>query len=1858
MLNTLIRLLSIILIGHLVSTNVMAQCADIVVEGLLCPGNDVQFTAVCDPEANYWEWNDGQDNGTAMGPSLTLTLGNTPDITVAVGVQNDGSVLYSEVFMIEEIIIDFPPAGPFCLNDEETNLDASPMGGEFSGPGIEDPNQGLFVPSLAGPGSHVITYTFAPGSGCSASEQITINVFEELSGVMEISSPSVCLGEDAELKFSILEGVAPYTIVYSIDGIQFTETSPTNELIIPMDTDSPGSFDYYFDYFTDNTGCESEACCLQTFTVNALPNANISLVESSGNIDNDGVICKDDEVVLTASGGADYEWDNGLGSGAVKTVNPGSTTTYTVTVTDSNGCQSTADVTITVNSLPEVILNEAGPYCIDGSPENLLGSPVGGLFDGNGITNTANGTFDPSVAGVGIHTITYTYEDENGCSDFASIDVQVLELPVVSISDPGSFCINDDPVQLSGSPMGPMGEFSGNGITDNSGTFDPVIAGIGTHTITFTYTDDDNCSNSTTIDLEVNDLAEFSIISLSCSSDLLSYSISFSTNADNITSSHGIVDISGSMITQIPAEQNVTITITSGDNCVNTIEIEAPNCECPVISPPFQAFDGQVCFGEPNPTLSVSVETGFSANWYGQAAGGDILVNGENTLSYTPLETNPGTYSYFVETFDPITECKSASRTVVMLVIFELPNPNVLPQNGQICEGSTLTLSVEQEYQEYVWNDNSMNETLDITAGGNYSVMVTDFNSCVGTGATFIEQKSIPGVTFPVTDIIQETCDATNSDPIEFFLEGEGTIMASYTFNGGDPIQGIVTNSNTLLIENPELGVYKVVAISDDFCSTPSDYMSASITLQVNQDLDFSIIKLPVSSDLVCEGDDFTLTTDLGDGNFSFSWETPVGIFMNETIELNSVDASYEGSYILTVIDNDTGCQTVQTQEIVLSDVEGTITSNDPDNQICLGQTISLIAEGFSGTITWINEELQDVQNDALVEVSPTQTTLYTAIISNSVGCEIVENIEIVVNPLPIPQIVGDASSYCEDSEVTLSTTESFVSYNWNTGSEESMIIIQANPNIPNYSVVVEDENGCQGIDLIELDIKTIPVAGISTDVEIIEALSTAEFSVVDPSSDTDCPIFRFDWYVDGEFIESTFTEDDLFSYQFMDEGFFDVCLVVVDDCGCSSEGSCVNMDVAANGSCSISFPVQDNFCAGACSALVANPIPGETATVPIDGHFIIDGIDIDELIELNEIQTGVTGLQFIIKETFFKTDEEFLDSIIVEFQEPGNYPYQFFVNYSNACIRTSGVRNANVQQIPSFNDFILDKEACFGEKLSFEFDIPSNSDDFVLNYELDGNPYVKIFNGASDTIQLPSPLNLPSVVDVTFIDLVGYKSTENINDIPTGCENDGIDTSFQVEFLEELTFVVDTICLDNENFEVQYDILFNGGTGMVSVNGEAVTQNPFQSDIFENGEATTFTIVDEGCDEENSEIISVAGQCETCVSFQPIAEEQNISFNGDQYICSSDEFQFTLTPEPDIFEGQRIVFAVFNQSTQQYTESSLVYSEAPSNSSVFTFDVNSSPNLETNTEYFITAFIFEKDASAQGFSVDTTCLGLNPKQILIYEDPNTNLENLEDDFDVCKNEFDFQMRMNLDALRSAFTVTPEEFTTLHTIEGKSQVLLDVSPDIPGNSTISVLLEQEKDTIIGGDLLTCSNSDEILLNVLDASSPSIDSIIRWPGDLYAFTGDDENYCYQWMLNGQPIEGETDRFYIKGSPLETDDILSIQVNYCDVTECVSEIYFNATEPPGLGVNPEEGTQYTVFPNPATGLVNIKLKGDVLGFYRLRIYNTTGQFVMERQFEKEEIEQTFTLRLDHQATGLYLMQISDEDGNQELIKLLKQ
>jgi hypothetical protein len=138
----------------------------------------------------------------------------------------------------------------------------------------------------------------------------------------------------------------------------------------------------------------------------------------------DFAICPNDTTNLEASGGIDYLWSNGLGSDQIVEIHPDSTTTYFLTGSDENGCIGQDTIVVIVH--PEIPVNILGftqaIYCLEDLLINISGDPVGGSFQGAGISGN---NFNPVDAGIGTHTIIYTFEDPFGCKHDAQEEITV-----------------------------------------------------------------------------------------------------------------------------------------------------------------------------------------------------------------------------------------------------------------------------------------------------------------------------------------------------------------------------------------------------------------------------------------------------------------------------------------------------------------------------------------------------------------------------------------------------------------------------------------------------------------------------------------------------------------------------------------------------------------------------------------------------------------------------------------------------------------------------------------------------------------------------------------------------------------------------------------------------------------------------------------------------------------------------------------------------------------------------------------------------------------------------------------------------------------------------------------------------------------------------------------------------------------------------------------------------------------------------------------------------------------------------------------------------------------------------------------
>ena len=164
-------------------------------------------------------------------------------------------------------------------------------------------------------------------------------------------------------------------------------------------------------------------------------------------------------------------------SGASVSASPTSTTTYTVTGVNAAGCANTATVLVTVNSLPTVSASASNASICIGSSSSLSATGASTYTWMPGSLSGATISVSPTSA----TTYTVTGADANGCTNTATIFVNVNSLPIVTASNV-SGCNN---IALMGSPLG--GSFSvANPYTGPSTAY------------TYTYTDANGCTATST----------------------------------------------------------------------------------------------------------------------------------------------------------------------------------------------------------------------------------------------------------------------------------------------------------------------------------------------------------------------------------------------------------------------------------------------------------------------------------------------------------------------------------------------------------------------------------------------------------------------------------------------------------------------------------------------------------------------------------------------------------------------------------------------------------------------------------------------------------------------------------------------------------------------------------------------------------------------------------------------------------------------------------------------------------------------------------------------------------------------------------------------------------------------------------------------------------------------------------------------------------------------------------------------------------------------------------------------------------------------------------------------------------------
>jgi gliding motility-associated-like protein len=273
--------------------------------------------------------------------------------------------------------------------------------------------------------SYEVTVTDDNGATKSATAIIVVNpkpsiTLVDPSDLSVLGNSSICLGEDVDYQATGADSYvwSPATGLSTTTGDQVTV--------------SPNTTTNYTVIGENASGCTDTVPF--TVTINANPTLSIS----------DAAICEGLSTTLTISGADTYVWSPATGlsstTGGSVTADPDTTTEYTIVGTTSAGCKDTTEVTVTVNPLPEIVVNDTG-MC-QGEWVTITASGADSYI-WSPATNLNTTTGNQVIASPTANT-TYTVQGTStaGCISSEQVVVTVGQPPVIVVND-ASTCEGD-----------------------------------------------------------------------------------------------------------------------------------------------------------------------------------------------------------------------------------------------------------------------------------------------------------------------------------------------------------------------------------------------------------------------------------------------------------------------------------------------------------------------------------------------------------------------------------------------------------------------------------------------------------------------------------------------------------------------------------------------------------------------------------------------------------------------------------------------------------------------------------------------------------------------------------------------------------------------------------------------------------------------------------------------------------------------------------------------------------------------------------------------------------------------------------------------------------------------------------------------------------------------------------------------------------------------------------------------------------------------------------------------------------------------------------------------------------------------
>jgi hypothetical protein len=970
-------------------------------------------------------WNGGSTptatstNGLSAGTASVV-------VTDANGCQANASVVITEPTVLTAAITASTNVSCNAGNNGSATVTANGGTSPYTYSWNNSPSTTVTASGLLAGVSQIVTVTDA--NGCIITANVTLTEPTALGGAIVASNP-LCNGAcDGSADLTPTGGTAPYT--YSWNDPATTTSQDATGLCA-------GSFNAII---TDANGCQFTAST--TLTNPVAVTLTSSATDAHCN-QTDGQVCV---TPVGGTGAYTYIWNDPSNqtTACANNVGPGS---YSVTVTDANGCSATTS---------QAVANIAGPSATASVVSNTSGA---GICDGSATVTVANGSApflyswdttpsqtNQNATGLCAGTYCVTVTDAFGCTSVSCVTVTEPDALVITITPTDLLCngvCNGQTTTVVSGGIPPYTFSWAHGPTAAN------LTGLCAGTYNLTVTDANGITGTQSVTIAqpsaivVASLTSTPVLCNGACDGTITANANGGTGALVYSWTGGLAN--GTNPTSVCAGP-YTLTVTDANNCTVTgnVNVAQPtplilntnstnsNCGQP---------DGQAC-------IVISGGTApYSQVWDDASAQTTLCASNVPSGSYqvSVNDANGCTASATVTVSD--NSAGTASATV---------NNNVFC-NGDCTGSATATMTGGQAPFTYLWTSGAT-PTAATTAGlcvGNTSVTITDANGCSSTTSVNITE---PVALSTLNSFTPVSCNSGSNGTVST-VASWGTSAVAYTYSWVNQTTSAVVGT-TPSVNGLSAGTYCVTVTDDNNCTANA----CAIVTEPD-----AITMTPASTNSNCAQANGTLSVT-GIVGGSGTYVSTVWTNASSVVVANP-NAVLAGSYTVTVTD-DNGC--IGTANINVNDLTGPTASfvsaaNTLCNGDCNGQGVANVSGGVAPyTLVW---SPAPASGQGTLSIGGLCADDYTLLATDAAGCASTITISITE-----PTVVGlntgtitatSGAGICDGTaNVVASGGTTPYSYAWFTtcaNTTPTGVTAASSTGLcaGSYGVIVTDVNGC-----------------------------------------------------------------------------------------------------------------------------------------------------------------------------------------------------------------------------------------------------------------------------------------------------------------------------------------------------------------------------------------------------------------------------------------------------------------------------------------------------------------------------------------------------------------------------------------------------------------------------------------------------------------------------------------------------------------------------------------------------------------------------------------------------------------------------